>query len=91
MTTTKPGPDALTTYELAEPRLLIDGRLTGSSDEAVFPNINPATEEVIGLTFDATADDIDLAITAARRAFDETGWATDHAFRKHCLDRKSVV
>jgi aldehyde dehydrogenase (NAD+) len=27
------------------------------------------------------------AIEAARRAFDETDWATNHAFRKHCLEQ----
>jgi aldehyde dehydrogenase (NAD+) len=72
-------------YEQAEPRLTIDGRLTESSTGAVFANVNPATEAVIGHTFDATSADMDRAIAAARRAFDETSWATDRAFRKHCL------
>ncbi|MFC4507768.1 MULTISPECIES: aldehyde dehydrogenase family protein [Streptomyces] len=81
MTTTVPH----SAQVLAEPRMLVDGRLVESGDDGVFPNINPATEETIGHTFDATADDIDRAIAAARRAFDETDWATDHAFRKHCL------
>ncbi|UIX29148.1 aldehyde dehydrogenase family protein [Streptomyces sp. GQFP] len=71
--------------ELAEPRLLIDGRLVESSGEAVFPNVDPATEVTLGHTFDASAEDIDRAVTAARRAFDETNWATDRAFRRRCL------
>lgn len=70
---------------LAEPRLSIDGKLVPSTDEGVFANINPATEEVIGQTYDATPYDMDRAIAAARRAFDETSWSTDHAFRKRCL------
>ncbi|SNS38934.1 aldehyde dehydrogenase (NAD+) [Actinomadura meyerae] len=64
--------------------LLLDGRLvpgTGGS----FETINPATEEVLGTAADATAADMDRAIGAARRAFDETGWAADHAFRARCL------
>ncbi|MFI6692984.1 aldehyde dehydrogenase family protein [Streptomyces sp. NPDC050433] len=85
MTTSTPGTGLQPTHELAEPRLLINGRLVESSDIRVFPNINPATEESLGLTFDATADDIDRAIGAARRAFDETDWSTDHAFRKQCI------
>jgi aldehyde dehydrogenase (NAD+) len=69
----------------AEARMLVDGRLVESAAGGWFDNINPATEEVIGRTTDATAADMDAAIAAARRAFDETGWATDHALRQRCL------
>lgn len=62
----------------------MDGRLVPGAGGA-FETINPATEEVLGTAADATADDMDRAIAAARRAFDETGWATDHAFRARCL------
>ena len=49
--------------------------------------MNPATEEVIGEVADAGPEDMDSAIAAARRAFDETTWSTDHAFRKRCLQQ----
>ena len=65
----------------------IDGKLGKASDQGTFENINPATEEVIGSTADGTRDDMNRAIAAARRAFDETDWSTDHAFRKHCLEQ----
>jgi aldehyde dehydrogenase (NAD+) len=65
--------------------LLIDGSLTPAADGAAFPNVNPATEELIGVTADATSADMDRAIAAARRAFNETRWATDPAFRARCL------
>ncbi len=68
-----------------ETRNLIDGRLVGASNGASFENVNPATEEVIGVTADGTRADMDRAIAAARRAFDTTEWSTDHAFRKRCL------
>jgi len=68
-----------------ETRNLIDGRLVGASNGTTFPNINPATEEVIGVTADGTRDDMDRAIAAARRAFDETDWSTNQAFRRKCL------
>ena len=68
-----------------EARMLIDGKLVESSGGATFDNVNPATEEVIGHTADATVDDALAAVGAARRAFDETGWATDHALRARCL------
>ncbi len=68
-----------------ERRILIDGKLVEASSGATFDNLNPATEEVIGQCADGTKEDMDAAIAAARRAFDETNWSTDHAFRKRCL------
>ena len=66
-------------------RLLIDGRLTAATGGATFDNVNPATEEVIGVAADGTPADMDAAIGAARRAFDETTWSTDIDFRVRCL------
>ena len=68
-----------------ETRNLIAGRLVDAENGATFPNVNPATEEVIGVTADATRADMECAIAAARRAFDATDWATNHAFRARCL------
>jgi len=49
--------------------------------------INPATEEVAGEAADAGLVETERAIAAARRAFDETDWATNHAFRLRCLQQ----
>jgi aldehyde dehydrogenase (NAD+) len=68
-----------------EARLYIDGRLRASSNGRTAENINPATEEVLGLATDASAEDMEEAIAAARRAFDTTDWSTDREFRQHCL------
>jgi aldehyde dehydrogenase (NAD+) len=73
--------DALWTEE----RLLIDGTLREATGGKTYANVNPATEEVIGVAADASAADMDAAIGAARRAFDETGWSTDVALRARCL------
>ncbi len=70
-----------------EERLLIDGELVEAGGGRVYDNVNPATEEVIGQAADATADDADRAIAAARRAFDETNWSTDLAFRRKCVEQ----
>jgi len=70
-----------------ERRMLIDGALVESASEKSFANINPATEEVLGEVTDAGAADMQRAIDAARRAFDETDWSTNHAFRKRCLEQ----
>jgi aldehyde dehydrogenase (NAD+) len=67
--------------------MLIDGKLVDASAGGTFDNVNPATEEVLGQVTDATAADMDAAIGAARRSFDETSWSTDRAFRKHCLEQ----
>ncbi len=64
--------------------LLIDGVLRPGSG-GTFDVVNPATEEVIGQAAEATDDDMDAAIAAARRAFDTAGWSRDHAFRARCL------
>ena len=72
--------------ELApETRNLIDGRLVGASNGATFPNVNPATEEVIGVCADGTREDMLRAVAAARRAFDESDWSTNAALRARCL------
>ena len=76
---------ATTTTVDPEPNMLIDGKLVGASSGAVFDNVNPATEEVIGQVADASAADMQQAIGAARRAFDESEWSTDRGLRKHCL------
>jgi aldehyde dehydrogenase (NAD+) len=68
-----------------EPRLLIDGKLVDGLDAITYPNIDPATEQIIGYTADGSLADIDAAIGAARRAFDETSWPQDNRFRAKCL------
>jgi acyl-CoA reductase-like NAD-dependent aldehyde dehydrogenase len=68
-----------------ERQLLIDGERVDATGGAVFPTINPATEEVLGIAADAGPEDASAAVAAARRAFDTTDWSRDHAFRSHCL------
>ncbi|MFE3444682.1 aldehyde dehydrogenase [Nocardia sp. NPDC059180] len=64
---------------------LIGGTLITEGGAGVFSTVNPATEEVLGHAANADAADMDAAIAAARRAFDDTDWSRDHAFRAHCL------
>ena len=54
--------------------MFIDGkRVEGASGRRI-PVYDPSTEEVIAETSDASASEVDAAIAAARRAFDEGGW-----------------
>jgi len=66
---------------LPDAKLYINGEMRYASNGATFDNINPWTGEVVGKVADATAADVDAAIVAARRAFDETDWPTNHQFR----------
>ena len=68
-----------------ESRMLIDGELVEAQDGRTYENLNPATEEVIGAVADATAADMGRAISAARRAFDESDWSTNRELRSRCL------
>ena len=47
--------------------MLIDGELVNASNGATLPAENPTTEQVIGDLPDATAEDVDRAVAAARR------------------------
>ena len=70
-----------------ETRILVDGELIHADNGATFDNINPATEEVLGNVADASAAEMNRAIAAARRAFDDTDWTTNRALRKRCLEQ----
>jgi aldehyde dehydrogenase (NAD+) len=65
--------------------LLIDGKLVGAEGGREYENVNPANGEVLGVAPDASRGDMQRAIEAARAAFDNSGWATDHAGRREAL------
>jgi aldehyde dehydrogenase (NAD+) len=65
--------------------MLIDGELSHAASGATFENVDPATEEVIGHAADGGPEDMQRAIAAARRAFDESDWSTDRELRIECL------
>ncbi|MGO7531253.1 aldehyde dehydrogenase family protein [Rhizobium leguminosarum] len=54
--------------------LYIDGQWVKPAKGGTCEVINPANEEVIHRIAAATAEDVDLAVKAARRAFDRDGW-----------------
>lgn len=63
----------------------VNGKLSGASDGATYDIVNPATGAVIGQAPDSTADDVNEAIAAARRAFDDTDWSTNLDLRIRVL------
>jgi acyl-CoA reductase-like NAD-dependent aldehyde dehydrogenase len=64
--------------------MLVDGELV-DGESGTFTVINPANEDVVGEVADASAADMNRAIDAARRSFDETDWSTNHRLRQRCL------
>lgn len=62
---------------LPEAQLYIDGVVRGAQDGKTFDVISPWTGEPVGKAADASAADVDTAIAAARRAFDESDWSTN--------------
>lgn len=64
--------------------LFIDGKMSAGS-AGTFATVNPATEEVLGVAANADAADMDRAIDAARRAFDETDWSRNTELRVRCV------
>jgi len=53
----------------------IDGRFVPSRSGATFETLNPATGEVLTEIAACTAEDVDLAVQAARRAFEAGVWS----------------
>jgi betaine-aldehyde dehydrogenase len=55
-------------------KLYIGGEWTAPAGTDVIEVISPHTEEVVGTVPDGTPADVDAAVAAARRTFDETDW-----------------
>jgi aldehyde dehydrogenase (NAD+) len=67
-------------------RLYIDGSWCDASDGGTWEQSNPATNEVVTSFAVGSTADVDRAVRAARRAFDEGPWPTMHA-----RDRKAIL
>jgi len=57
-------------------KLYINGEFVESRSGKTFDTPNPATGETLATVFEADKEDIDLAVKAARKAFDEGPWST---------------
>jgi phenylacetaldehyde dehydrogenase len=55
-------------------RMLIDGRFVTAASGKTFPVYNPATGEVLTNVPEAETEDVNRAVRAARKAFDEGPW-----------------
>ena len=67
-------------------QLLIDGKLVPAADGARLRDVNPATEEVLGVAADASAPRTwTTRSPPPGSAFDTDDWSTDHGLRARCL------
>jgi 5-carboxymethyl-2-hydroxymuconic-semialdehyde dehydrogenase len=60
-------------------RHYVDGSFRDSVDGATFESLDPTTNEVLAYTASGSSADVDAAVTAARRAFDEGAWSRSPA------------
>jgi aldehyde dehydrogenase (NAD+) len=68
-------------------QLYIDGDFRPSENDRYFDVVDPYDESLVGRAAEATIGDVGAAVGAARRAFDETSWATDRELRAYCLEQ----
>ncbi|MGO9060772.1 MAG: aldehyde dehydrogenase family protein [Candidatus Binataceae bacterium] len=56
-------------------KLLIDGKWVPAKSGKTFDSVNPANEEVLAQVAEGGAEDIDEAVKAARKAFEDGPWS----------------
>ena len=67
-------------------QMLIDGKWVDARSGKVFPSHDPATGRHLADLAEAGRDDVDLAVAAARRAFENPAWA-----RMTPADRQAIL
>ncbi|XWS68981.1 hypothetical protein CRYUN_Cryun04dG0140500 [Craigia yunnanensis] len=63
-------------------QLLINGNFVDSASGKTFPTLDPRTGDVIANVAEGDAEDIDRAVSAARKAFDEGPWPKMTAYER---------
>jgi phenylacetaldehyde dehydrogenase len=74
MTTTAEQTSATTRFLEQPKRMLIDGDWVSALDGSTFPVYDPALGQIIDQVPSGNSADIDLAVTAARSAFEDSEW-----------------
>jgi len=67
------------TTEVRTYQMYINGEWVASKSAKTFPVYDPSTEEVIAQVPEAGAEDVNLAVAAAKAAFEDGPWATSTA------------
>lgn len=62
------------TFPVKFTQLFIEGNFVNSQKNQTFPTINPSTGDIIAQISEALTEDVDIAVNAARKAFDNGPW-----------------
>lgn len=73
---------------LIQTQLLIGGKFLDARSGKTFKTFNPATEEPLAEVAMAGTEDLDRAVSAARKAFDQNSWSGMSPFERGKLLRK---
>lgn len=76
---------------LPEAKLYIDGVVRRAAGDRTYDVISPWTGKPVGKAADASPEDVEAAIVAARRAFDETDWSAHHAKRLELVKKLGAL
>ncbi|ESQ45761.1 hypothetical protein EUTSA_v10010271mg [Eutrema salsugineum] len=68
--------------QVSHTQLLIDGNFVDAASGKTFPTLDPRTGEVIAHVAEGDAEDINRAVKAARKAFDEGPWPKMTAYER---------
>ncbi|MGE3316477.1 MAG: aldehyde dehydrogenase family protein [Planctomycetaceae bacterium] len=71
--------------KVRQTKLLIDGKWVDAASGKTFETLNPATGEVIATVAEADKADVDKAVAAARRAFENSEWSAMPAAQRGLL------
>jgi aldehyde dehydrogenase (NAD+) len=83
-----PAPESRSIVDIRESYgLFIDGKFTDTADGRAFKTISPATEEVLSEVTEAGTEDVDRAVKAARKAYEQTWSVMPPAQRSKYLFR----
>ncbi|KAL6497460.1 Aldehyde dehydrogenase 2 member B4, mitochondrial [Orobanche gracilis] len=63
-------------------KLLINGQFVDSTSGKTFPTLDPRTGQIIAHVAEGDAEDINRAVSAARKAFDEGPWPKMSAYER---------
>jgi acyl-CoA reductase-like NAD-dependent aldehyde dehydrogenase len=74
-------------------KLLIGGKWVPAKSGKTFESINPANEEVLALVAEGDKADIDEAVKAARKAFEDGKWSsiTPHQRTRYLLKIAELI
>ncbi|KAK1274649.1 hypothetical protein QJS04_geneDACA013297 [Acorus gramineus] len=68
--------------EVEHTQLLIGGKFVDAISGRTFPTLDPRTGEIIAHVAEGDEEDVGLAVTAARKAFDEGPWTRMTAYER---------